>query len=209
MTLTLIAGFAICSVACGSSAPFNISLLPFIPLASQSGLYEVDVPPVTIPAWVTVSPAFSIRNIPLNSVQIPFGLDSPLSTDGITSAIVQLSLHSGVSPEDSAISATIRTFVSFYLAPGSAPDRFASEFKVPLGLANLGTSASVDLAGNLGPAQLAYLAHGTLLVGIEFADTSADVSNTGASTYYFDGMSWQLTGLRIRGTAELPEVTTP
>lgn len=112
-----------------------------------------------------------------------------------------LTLVGGVSPPSDTLAVLSETLVTFYVAPGTAEDRFSSLYAIPLRRVQLGSTTAVDLTGELSPDQLEYLKAGTLHVGPVFSETEVSISNSEASPVSFEGLSWELTSLRIRGTA--------
>ena len=191
---------ALVLAGCGA-APFNVSLLPFLPLESRQGVYPADLAPIDLAPLATELPNFSLHRIPLNTVQIPFELNAPVSPEGLQTARVELTLLGGVAPTSSSLSVLAETVVTLYLAPGTAQDRFSPLFAIPLGSVELGSTAQADLTGELSSSQIEYLKVGSLHVGLEFSGTEVSVTNNSAVAVLFEGFTWELTSLRIRGSA--------
>ncbi|TFH05076.1 MAG: hypothetical protein E4H09_02610 [Spirochaetales bacterium] len=194
----------IASTGCAPTLPFNVSLIPFIPLENRTDEYTIDLGPIDVLPFEVVVPSFSIEQIHLNTVQIPFELNAPLSPTGISQALVEIGLSTEPSPDVPGLSVELQTDVALYIAPADADDRFTEEYRIPLGSVELGTRTSVNLAGQMGPDQLEYLKTETLLVGLEFDRTEASVTNNSEELYRYQGLTWVLTALRIRGRVTLP-----
>jgi len=177
--------------------------LPFLASVARQGVYEPEMAAVTIQASDSVAPDFQIERLPLNDLQIPFELTTPMETERIVSAVVEVGLSSSIVPDSSEIDVTGQAEVALYVAPAGTQDRFVAAYRVPLGPMVLGTGSESLLQGELTESQVVALRSGQLLLGMEFSQTLVTILNQGGAVYSFEGFAWEITELRFRGSVTL------